>query len=97
MSLEALLRAQKDEIAQLWVDAALCVYPGDTRKFLRRKKDRFENPVGNRLVSLIPALLDGLLDDASPEELAPHLDPIMQVRCIQDFAPSGAVGFLPRL
>ena len=95
--MEDLLRAKKAGIARRWAEVALEVYPEQTRRFLAGQKDRFANPVGATLATELPALLDGLLDSAAPDALAAHLDPLIQVRCVQDLSPSQAVGFVLRL
>ena len=95
--LEDLLREHRASLVRLWVDEALGIYPEDARKFLRRQKDRFANPVGNTLSEELGALFWLLADDAPEEEWAPHLDRIMQVRSVQEFRPSQAVAFVFRL
>lgn len=77
-----------------WVQAALEVYPPDVVGFYGKEKDSFANPVGAATTAGIEGLFDALVADAPPGEFLPHLDRILQVRCIQGFPPSRAIWFI---
>lgn len=77
-----------------WFQAALEIYPADVVGFYGKEKNSFANPVGAATTSGIEGLFDALVMDAPPGEFMPHLDRILQVRCIQGFPPSQAIWFI---
>jgi len=88
-----LLRQRRSDLIRIWIDRALEVYPEDSSGFLKGQKDPFANPTGNTIATEIEHLFDALLRSAPREEVSPHLDPIIQMTCIQEVAPSRAVSF----
>jgi hypothetical protein len=100
MSLRDLLRKRKTAVTENWLDRTLATYPSRTSAFLKQTKDRFANPVGHALTSGITAVFDDLLEgfeDAgvvSAERYCSHLDDIIKIRSVQEFAPSQAVSFV---
>lgn len=94
MTLRQLLQEKRDAIARKWLAGMLATYPGDSAALFAREKDRFANPVGHSLRRGSEALLDALLDGADPHELRDHLQEIIKIRAIQQFAPSQALGFV---
>lgn len=68
-----------------WVQAALEIYPADVVAFYGKEKNSFANPVGAATTAGIEGLFDALVTDAPPGEFVPHLDRILQVRCVQGF------------
>jgi hypothetical protein len=92
--LKTLVRQKKDGIVRAWVRAALEIYPANMGTFYGKEKDSFANPVGAATAAGIEGLFDALVTDAPPGEFVPHLDRILQVRCVQDFPPSRAIWFL---
>jgi len=93
MTLENLLSGQRKAITKKWLDVLVDSYPSDTRRFLRKKKSQFANPVGHTYKDEVERLFDAFVDGQA-EKMASALDGILRVRAIQDFRPSGAVGFL---
>lgn len=81
-------------IVRGWVRTALEIYPAGTVAFYGKEKDSFANPVGAAITAGIEGLFDALVMDAPPGEFVPHLDRILQVRCVQDFPPSQAIWFI---
>ena len=77
-----------------WFQAALEIYPADVVGFYGKEKNSFANPVGAATAEGIEGLFDALVADAPPGEYVPHLDRILQVRCIQGFPPSRAIWFI---
>ena len=77
-----------------WVQAALEIYPADVVAFYGKEKNSFANPVGAATTAGIEGLFDALVADAPPGEVVPHLDRILQVRCVQGFPPSQATWFI---
>jgi hypothetical protein len=94
MTLEEILLKKRDTIQARWLDAALDTYPADTRRFLKKQKDQFANPVGGTLSEELNNLLECILGNADSERLQPVLDRIVRVRAIQDFSPSTCLSFL---
>jgi hypothetical protein len=93
MTLGNLLSGQRKDITGKWLDALVDSYPSDTRRFLRKEKSRFANPVGQTYKEEVERLFDAFVNDQT-EKMTSALDGILRVRAIQDFTPSGAVGFL---
>ncbi len=94
MSLEKLLVDNKSAILSRWFDSILETYPADTKEFLRKKKDRFENPVAHRISSGIEGIFGQILSDAKVEDASPFLDKVIRIRAVQDFTPSQALAFI---
>ncbi|MBW2093818.1 MAG: RsbRD N-terminal domain-containing protein [Deltaproteobacteria bacterium] len=93
MTLGKLLSGQKTDITRKWLDALVDSYPSDTRRFLRKEKSRFANPVGQTYKDEVERLFEAFVNDQT-ETMTSALDGILRVRAIQDFTPSGALGFL---
>jgi len=85
------VRHKRQAILDRWVDRIFSSYPPETAQFLRRRGDRFANPLSHVLASGASALLDGLLDET--DDVA-ALDEILRVRAVQNFTPAEAVGFV---
>ena len=94
MSLQTLLEKNKSVILSRWFNAILETYPADTKHFLRTKKNRFDNPVAQRISSGIEGIFSQILKEAEEKEVSPFLDKIIRVRAVQDFNPSQAVAFI---
>jgi hypothetical protein len=92
-----LLKEKQREILESWRDQVFDTYPHDAVKFLSGQKDRFANPVGHFIHTETEAILNGLIDDVDPADLAESLDKIIRIRSVQDFSPSQAVSFLRQL
>ncbi len=92
--MEEQLKRSRDRIVRKWTDALLNTYSPEMARFIRKEKDLFANPVGAAVRTSLGPLFDALVDDESPERMVAHLDQLIQIRCVQDFAPSEAVGFL---
>ena len=95
--MKKILAAKKAALAKRWLDRILSSYPSDASKFLEKERDRFANPVGSTLKRETEALLQALLDKADSEQLCTHLNEIIKIRAIQQFAPSQALEFVLRL
>ncbi len=72
-------------------------YPADSRQFLRKEKDTFANPVGTILGQELDALLDAFISRSDAGKIKGCLENILRIRAVQDFSPSGAVGFILEL
>ena len=93
MSLEKLLQQKKSVILERWFDLILETYPADTRQFLKKKKNRFANPVAHEISRGIEEIFNNL-KDANSEDVSLFLDKIIRIRAVQDFSPSQALGFI---
>jgi hypothetical protein len=91
------LRTRKEAVLERWLKDTLEAYAKDTSAFLKRRKDRFANPVGHALREGTRAILDNLLTGRAAERSRRALDDIIRIRAIQDFSPSLAVAFVLRL
>jgi hypothetical protein len=94
MSLQKLLEENKSAILRRWFDSIVETYPSDTKDFLRRKKNRFDNPVAHRITSGIEGIFSQILGEAKENDVSPFLDTVIRVRAVQDFTPSQAVAFV---
>ena len=65
-----LLQSKRAAILARWNRLALEVYPEDAARFMRREKDRFQNPVGARPPrSLDESVRWAWLDRRAPAEM----------------------------
>lgn len=96
MMLVTLLIENKAIILKNWLDSILETYPPDTKKFFKKQKDQFANPVGYTLSKETENLFEELLNEAEliPEKVNPILDRIIRIRAIQDLCPSEAISFI---
>ncbi len=94
MSLENLLRQERETIRDQWLEMVVRTYPADTSKHLKGQKDRFENPVGHTYQRCLPVLFDGLLGEAEESALAVAISDIVKIRTVQCERPSQAVAFV---
>jgi hypothetical protein len=92
--LENLLVQRSSSVLDKWFDAVLGTYPPDTKRFLKKQKNRFANPVGTTLFKEMEGLFRELLRGDDLEKASAILDRIIRIRAVQDFSPSAAVGFL---
>lgn len=97
VTLKQTLKDQKSVILQKWLQAILETYPSDAAKFLQKKKDKFDNPVGQTFSAEIEVLFDELFSEMDQEKLYSSLDNIVRIRAVQDFSPSEAVIFIFQL
>lgn len=94
LSLVELLKANKSGLIKKWINEALDVYPSESAKFMRNKRDRFHNPVGSNLSEALDELFDQLLVGLEREKAAPLVDRCVRIRAIQDMPAAAAVGFI---
>jgi len=87
----------KSTIVDLWFQAVLATYPADTAKYLAGESDQFQNPVGRTIQPALENLFVALVKGEDQGRVRSSLDSIIRIRAVQDFAPSGAVGFLFQL
>ncbi len=94
MSLADLLAEKRVSVVRKWCNLVLETYPEQSRKFLKKQKDRFANPVGRTIVEGIESIYDELLHEANSDKISLYLDNIIRVRAVQDFSPSRSINFV---
>lgn len=94
MKLMNLLSTKQSSILDRWLNQILASYPPQTAQFLKREKDRFDNPVGYRITQGITELYRGLLSGADRDQLLACLDEVVRIWAVQDFTPSQALAFV---
>lgn len=94
MELRQFLEKHGPVIREKWYHSILDTYPAETSAFLRKKKDRFENPVGHVINEMVDSVLECLLSGHDSGELASRLRPMVQLRAVQNVSPSRAVSFV---
>ncbi|MBM4294022.1 MAG: hypothetical protein FJ126_03850 [Deltaproteobacteria bacterium] len=94
MKLTNLLSTQKSLILDRWLNQILANYPPQTAQFFKREKDRFDNPVGYRIIQGITELYQGLVSGADRDQLLDSLDEVVRIWAVQDFTPSQALAFV---
>lgn len=94
MKLHDLLTQKRSKILNRWFDLVLDSYPTDTKRFLKKRKDQFANPVGSTISKEIENLYKELLQGLDPERVSPILDRIIRIRAVQDCSPSQATAFI---
>lgn len=96
-NLNYILKQQKSEILQNWIQSILASYPSGAANFLKNQKDQFQNPVGQTIVREAESLLEQLLSKGEMEKVKVSLDNIIRIRAVQDFTPSQAVSIFSSL
>jgi len=94
MKLTDLLTRKKSRIVDGWLRVIYESYAAETAIFLKKDKDRFDNPVGASISQGIKGLYDALLQEMDTDRVLAFLDEIIKIRAIQDFPPSQALAFI---
>jgi hypothetical protein len=94
MEIVSLLSESKEDIIEEWFDAAVRVYPPDTASFLKKKNNRFANPVGYNFLQAMEASLGYLVGQKKGEEVLGALEGLVKIKAVQDFSASQAVKFI---
>jgi len=94
MPLTAHLAEKKSAILGRWLTTIFESYPPETAIFLRKEKDRFDNPVGYRIAEGLEGLYHALIQDFDRERVLHFLDEIIRIRALQNFSPSQALAFI---
>jgi hypothetical protein len=84
----------KKKIVAAWCESIVTSYPEQTAAFLRKKGDRFDNPVGVTLAENTDQLVDQLLGEMDRDAMVLLLDGIIRIRALQHFTASQAVRFV---
>jgi hypothetical protein len=89
------LQLKREAIAQRWLYSVYDSYAPETAKFLKKKKDPFDNPVGARMVASTAGICEQICaDELDAEAVCGHLIEIIKVRAVQDMSPSKAMSFV---
>lgn len=94
MELVSLLSESKKDIIDEWFDAAVRAYPPDTASFLKRKANRFANPVGYNFLQAMDASLGYLTGQKKGEEVLDALEGLVKIKAVQEFSASQALKFI---
>lgn len=94
MKLAELLTEKRAILEKRWIDLIFDSYPPETARFLRREKDRFDNPVAYQVTQGIKGLYGALLTETEFDQINAFLDEIIRIKAIQDFFPSQAIAFI---
>ena len=92
MDIETLLTPHKKAIVEKWIDRVLDSY--GSPEFFKKQKDRFANPIGSTISEGLKNIYPILAEDRDLAEASKHLENIIKIRAVQDFAPSAAVAFV---
>ncbi len=94
MALESLLQEKRKAIKDRWLQVVLESYPRDSRRFLKKQKDEFANPVGHTFLTELDNVLQEILEPSNSGRLEASLDRILRIKAVQDFTPSESISFL---
>jgi hypothetical protein len=94
MQIAALLSQKKAAILGQWLAMIYESYPPETAIFLRKEKNRFDNPAGYRLSEGLAGLYNVLLQEMERDQIMACLDEIIRIRALQNFTPSQALAFI---
>ncbi len=88
------IKQNKTSILEWWFELICKTYPSETYQHLKKEKDRFLNPVGYTVKMEIDTILEELTGEMNSKRLGYALENIIRIRAVQDFTPSGAIGFI---
>jgi len=94
MNLTDLLIQKKPLLVGKWLSLIYESYPPETAIFLKKEKDRFDNPMGSSISDSIRALYEVLVGGLGTDKALAALDGIVSIRALQDFSPSKALAFI---
>ena len=94
MVLADLLRKKAAVIAEKWRHASLAAYAEVSARAIERQQNPFANPAGHALRTGLQSAVEMLADGRPPAEIAAALDGIIQIRAVQELAPSQALAFV---
>ena len=94
MKLDSLLLEKKTPILERWFNLILKGYPTETRDFLKKKKNRFDNPVAYEFRKGMKGIYETLFHSMERDKISSVLDRIISIGAIQDFLPSSVIGFI---
>jgi hypothetical protein len=94
MALVQLLAERRALITERWLHLIFQTYPPETARFLKKEKNRFDNPLGYRISQGVKGLVEALLTETGASEFIAHLDEIIRIQALQDYSPAQALAFI---
>jgi hypothetical protein len=94
MQIATLLSQKKAAILGQWLSMIYESYPPETAIFLRKEKNRFDNPAGYRISEGLEGLYGALTQEMERDQVLTCLDEIIRIRALQNFTPSQALAFI---
>ena len=94
MKLLSLLAERKTSLMERWRQRLFESYPPETAIFLKKEKNRFDNPMGHQLSDGLGRILETLVQEMDREQVLAALDEVIRVRALQNFTPSQALAFI---
>ncbi len=94
MKLLSLLAERKTSLTERWRQRLFESYPPETAIFLKKEKNRFDNPMGHQLSHGLERILETLVQELDREQILAALDEVIRVRALQNFTPSQALAFI---
>ncbi len=94
MNLLSLLAERQTSLADRWLQRLFESYPPETTVFLKKEKDRFDNPVGHQTANGLKRILAALVQEKDREQILAALDEVISIRALQKFSPSQALAFI---
>lgn len=94
MQITTLLSQKKAAILGQWLSMIYESYPPETAIFLRKEKNRFDNPAGYRISEGLEGLYGALTQEMERDQVLTCLDEIIRIRALQNFTPSQALAFI---
>jgi hypothetical protein len=94
MNLLSLLAERKASLTDRWLQRLFESYPPVTAIFLKKEKDRFDNPVGSQTAEGLRRIVDALVQEMDRDQVLAALDEVIRIRALQNFSPSQALAFI---
>jgi len=94
LTLSEFIRDNRDALVEGWLDAVALSYHEDSAGFIKGNEDRIANPLGHAIREMVEAVLGCLTEGCEGQALDSALFPVIQMRAVQGFSPSGAVSFV---
>jgi hypothetical protein len=94
MKLSDLLTQKKPQIVNRWINLLYDSYPPETAIFLKKEKDKFDNPIGYGISRGLNGLFETLVQEMERAQILAALDEVIRIRALQDCSPSQALAFI---
>jgi len=85
---------KKSNIFERWLNLMLESYPAESQNFLKKKKNRFDNPMAYDFHQGAEGIYELLLHGVDSDKAFPLLDKIIRIKAVQGISPSGAISFI---
>lgn len=94
MKLLKLLSERKASLTDRWLQRLFESYPPETATFLKKEKNRFDNPMGHQLSQGLARIIETLVQETDRDQVVAALDEVIRIRALQNFSPSQALAFI---